>query len=274
MALIDMGVTKSDLIVTFANNSIDYAIVLFASIWLGVTLYPVTPIANIYDLEVLFKSLDSFVLITSQSKVEIIERVLKKHNELKLKNVIVLDGSTDKYKTFDNLVEAGNNRKVPQIPYFKVDPLKDLFVLLQSSGTSGVPKSVMISHRAFLSTILNFMTSKIVENPVTAHVTPFGCISGVTFLFSYIPLGIPIVIYNQFSEQLILESIPKYKVSFMYFTPIFGYKLIDEEVVKKYDLSSLKHLFTGGSALPENVGKAIVRKHKVVLNECIYNFYE
>ena len=266
-ALIGRGVGQSDIILTFADNSIEHTIVLFAAILLGIPIQAISTTSNVYEMENLFKTLDSFVLITSQSKAEIIDKVVVNSNETKVKTFVVLDGISDNCLTYESLLKEGNNRRLERIPHFNVNPKSDTCLLLQSSGTSGVPKSVILSHRAFMATILDFKEFPIVENPLYAHMTPFGCISGLTVLFTHIPHGIPVVIYKQMSEDSILESIDKYRVNYMYITPPFGHTLVDDRVVNKYDLSSLKQIFTGGSPFAPTVGRALVQRYNVKLNE-------
>ena len=188
MSLIERGINKSEIIMTFAENSIELVIALIASILLGVTVYPVSPIANIYEMQTLLETLGSITIFASKTKTKIIEEVVNKSktnekHKINVKNLIVLDGVYGNYPSFERLISKEIiNKSLNKIPYFDVNPKKDIFFLLQSSGTSGIPKSVMISHFAYLMNIQQFAASKRVENPVYNHITPFGCISGSIIL--------------------------------------------------------------------------------------------
>jgi hypothetical protein len=49
--------------------------------------------------------------------------------------------------------------------------------------------------------------------------------------------------------------------------PAMGYKLVDEEFVDKYDFSSVKLMFTSGTAFPGHIAEEIVKKYNVIFRE-------
>ncbi|CAG2113941.1 unnamed protein product, partial [Medioppia subpectinata] len=283
MALIEREISKSDIILTFAENSIELAIVIMASVLLGTTLYPISPIANVYELEKLFETLDSLVVFTSQSKSNAMKTILNNHkSKAAVKSVFMVNGVFDNYITFDELLKEGHNKCLPQIPYFAVkDPRNETFVILQSSGTTGVPKSQLISNYSVVAYLhamksdieSDFHKNNIDGQPVFGHITPFGCVSGISSLLGYIFCGFSVVIFREYSEELILKSIEKYHVHILFITPAFGSALILGPFAGKYDLSSLKVIISSGAAFTESVGKAIVNKYDVLLQE-IYGMTE
>ena len=274
MSLVERGVIKSDIVLTFAENSLELVSILFAAMYLGITIYPISSSVNIYEMDQLFDTLGQIVVITSKAKSEIIGKVLRNNNRKeRVKFVVILDGYYDNYVTLDQLLKEGENKTLDKIPYFAVRPKKDLFLYIQSSGTSGVPKTVMISHKAIVAAILS-MTSidktKLKERLIFSHVTPFGCISGITLLFGYIVIGATLIIYRGYDEELILQSIQKYRINLLSFVPSFAHKLVSGDLVDKYDLSSVKMMTTSGSALNANAAKAILTKYKIIVQEGIH----
>jgi len=277
MALIDRGINKSDIILTYAENTIELAIVMIASTFMGTTMYPISPIANIYELQTLFETLDSVVVFTSQTKSPIIDKILNNSQKSKanVKSVFTVNGVFDNYTTFDELLKEGLNKSLPQIPYFAVeDPRKEISIILQSSGTTGVPKSLLISHYAFVAhlyqiDIKDIYTNKFNGQPVFGHITPFGCISGTGFLLGYIFSGFSVVIFREYNEELIMKSIETYQMNYLFITPVFGSALISGPFADKYDYSSLMYIYSSGAAFTESVGKAIVAKYDVLLQDCM-----
>ncbi|CAG2107567.1 unnamed protein product, partial [Medioppia subpectinata] len=263
MALLEKGINKSDIILTFANNSIELVIAIFASIWLGTTICPISPIANVHEIESHLEKLDSLVIFTSTTKTEIISKALKnsKINDC-VKLITILDGTYDEYIDFCELLKLGSNQRLPTVPYFTVDPVKDIFLMLQSSGTTGVPKSVLHTHYGY-SLIVNYECWTPGKKPVFGNITPFGSLSGSGFLFRFVTSGVPIVIYRALSEQLIVKSIEKYKITFMFITPPLGHRLIDGQLVDNYDLSSLQFVTVSGAAFSATVAKTLIHKFNV-----------
>ena len=188
IALLNNGIEKSDIILTISENSIELVIALFASIFLGITIYPISPMSsNVFEMKTLLESLNSLTIFTSESKAEIIEKALNENNnKMNVKNIIVLNGVYNNYRNFDELIKEGENQCLDKIPYFEVNNENDIFVLLQSSGTTGLPKSVMISHRAFMAVISHILNIKLsFDNQVYSQIISFASMAGMAFLFSY-----------------------------------------------------------------------------------------
>ena len=273
MALIERGITKSDIIMTYAENSIDLVIALIASILLGVTIYPISASDRIYEIQTLLQSLASITIFATKTTVKIIEKVLNRskvneNQRINVRNIIVLDGVSDNYLSFEELMRKGLNKSLNRIPYFNVDPKSDTFILLQSSGTSGPSKSVMVSHFAFALSIQTIDLNKKVLNPIFNQILPFGCRPGLPFLLANIAFGVPAVIDKEFSERLILKSIEKYRVNAMMSTPKLVYELIDEQNIREFDLSSLRFFYFSGAAIDTNAVQKLIDKFGVEFREC------
>jgi long-subunit acyl-CoA synthetase (AMP-forming) len=84
----------------------------------------------------------------------------KKIENLKIKSVFVLDGSYGSYIPFERLLEEGKNQLLDKIPHFNVDPKNDYFLLVWSSGTTGLPKTTITSHYSFVASLTDFWTTK------------------------------------------------------------------------------------------------------------------
>ncbi|CAG2111067.1 unnamed protein product [Medioppia subpectinata] len=263
-ALIARGITKSDTVLTFAENSTELVIVMFAAIYLGITLYPITPIARVYELDQLMDTLGPLFIFTTKAKAKIIETILSKRSDRQtVRFVAVLDDNHNVYVPFRSLLSEGQNQILDTIPYFAVKPKKDICILLQSSGTTGAPKSVMISHTAFVAALMAFIKPDMNDesggnnrtSPLVGYqMTQFSCMSGVAVLFGYATCAV------------------NYGVNFMGMVPAFGHKLLNE-MCDEYDLSSLKALMVTGAAFAANVAKDIMQKHKVSVVE-VYGMTE
>ena len=271
--MIERGVTKSDIILTFSENTIELVIFLFASIFLGVTIYPVSPSVNVYEVDQLIESLGSIVFFTSKLKSEIMAKIFANKKKPNIKFVGILDGVYDNFVTLEQLLKEGKNKTLDTIPHFSIKSKEELFSLLQSSGTSGIPKSVMASHRAFVANLMtminaDFDRSQYTSQPSFCLMSPLACGSGLITLIGYLALGVRVVMYRDYDPELILKSIEKYRIDLVSFVPAFAHKLVSGDLVDKYDFSSVKLMATTGAAIPEHICKAIINKYKgVVLQE-------
>ena len=117
----------------------------------------------------------------------------------------------------------------------KIDVTEDLLSLPYSSGTTGLPKGVMITHANYLSQlILLGQHSAAHINPyalkeeddenqdVILQYLPFYHAYGFTTLCGYVMSGHTIVIFRQFKGELFLQTIEKYRVSFYMKTTLYN----------------------------------------------------
>jgi acyl-CoA synthetase (AMP-forming)/AMP-acid ligase II len=189
--------------------------------------------------------LGQIVIFTSKLKSEIIGKIVANNKKPNLKFVGILDGSYDNFITFNDLLKEGQNKTLDRIPYFNVNPKEDLVFLLQSSGTSGVPKSVMISQRSFVANMLTMIKSDFnrdqtpKEQQYFCHMTPVACMSGIATLIGYIALGVCVVTYREYNPELFLRSIEKYKIALCSFVPTFAHLLLNGDLADKYKFSSV-----------------------------------
>ncbi|CAG2181425.1 unnamed protein product, partial [Oppiella nova] len=96
---------------------------------------------------------------------------------------------------------------------------------------------------------------------------PMGHISGSSILPLQLCLGVKLIIYSDFTVDLLFRSIEKYRITFLPTFPSFGRKLIEGDLCHKYDLSSLKGVNTGGAAFPANIALAIIDRYHVQFRE-------
>ncbi len=97
---------------------------------------------------------------------------------------------------------------------------------------------------------------------------PPGHIGNSLFLPLWFCNGATVIIFEKYEEELLLQSVEKYRINLMLIFPAMGHKLIKGELADKYDLSSVKMMITGGAAFPRNVSEDIVKKYNILFREC------
>ena len=109
------------------------------------------------------------------------------------------------------------------------------------------------------------------EQLVTCIMSPIACMSGLSVFIGLVISGSKVVLFKEYSEQLTLQAIEKYGIHLISILPAFGHVLVNEDLVKQYNLSSLSLIFVTGAAFPANIGKRIVDKYNVFLQESKLN---
>ncbi|KAK2689390.1 hypothetical protein QWA68_011880 [Fusarium oxysporum] len=178
-------------------------------------------------------------------------------------NVFLLPvpGDTSRHglKTIDDLIQDGE--KLPALPslrWTKGQGARQTAYLLYSSGTSGLPKPVMLSHYNIISGIIQTCTFDSVsrkadgiDTQVMLGVLPFSHVFGlmlITHLGTY--RGDEIIVMPRFEFEPFLAAVSRFKIQQLPIVPPIVIQMLDRrELCSKYDLSSVRFVYTGAAPL-------------------------
>jgi len=134
----------------------------------------------------------------------------------------------------------------------------DLCGLYYTGGTTGRPKGVMLSHRAWVnSVLLEMLELGLGRNEVFAYMTPLTHAGGVLLLPVLLRKGTCLIL-DQFDPKLFLEQTEKEMVTASFFVPTMIYMLLDYPGREKYNTSSLRNIIYGAAPIaPERLKQAI-----------------
>lgn len=134
-------------------------------------------------------------------------------------------------------------------PAITIDPGEDVAALPYSSGTTGTPKGVMLTHRS-IATNLEQLRPFIPmgEGDRILAVLPFFHIYGLTALMNA-PLrcGSTVVVLPRFDLAQFLEAIQTHRISGLYVAPPIVLALAKHPLVGEYDLSSLQYIVSAAA---------------------------
>jgi acyl-CoA synthetase (AMP-forming)/AMP-acid ligase II len=145
----------------------------------------------------------------------------------------------------------------PEVERVEIDP-EDLVGIYYTGGTTGKPKGVMLSHRAWVYTILiEMLDLGFGWEEVFLYPTPLTHAGGCLMLPVLLRKG-RCVIIDHFDPKLFLETIQKEKVTMTFLVPTMIYVLLDYPDLKKFDTSSLRNVIYGASAIaPDRLKQAL-----------------
>ncbi|MYE09789.1 MAG: 4-coumarate--CoA ligase family protein [Acidimicrobiaceae bacterium] len=146
----------------------------------------------------------------------------------------------------------------PPIDQVPVDYAEHVVVLPYSSGTTGLPKGVMLTHRNLVANIAQmeytFVPS---EGEVALAVLPFFHIYGMQVLMNMLlAFGVRVVTMPRFDMIRALELVQEQRITRFFAVPPMVLGLAKHPVVDDFDLSSIKQIFSGAAPLGADLAAA------------------
>jgi acyl-CoA synthetase (AMP-forming)/AMP-acid ligase II len=140
----------------------------------------------------------------------------------------------------------------------ELDAAEDLAVLPYSSGTTGLPKGVMLTHRNLVANILQTQAAvKLDDDEVVIAVLPFFHIYGMQVLMNgVLQNGATLVTMPRFDLEQFLSLVQEHRVTRAYIVPPIVLALAKHPMVDDYDLSSLKEVVSGAAPLGAELAQA------------------
>ncbi len=145
----------------------------------------------------------------------------------------------------------------PEFPAVEVTP-QDLCGLYYTGGTTGRPKGVMLSHRAWVNAVMMEMLELSLGREETfAYMTPLTHAAGVLLLPVLLRKG-TCYIMDGFDPAAFLQAVEREKITATLCVPTMIYMLLDHPDLHKYDTSSLRNVLYGAAPIaPERLKQAI-----------------
>ncbi|RZC40465.1 AMP-binding domain containing protein, partial [Asbolus verrucosus] len=249
--LTKLGVKKGDVITIVSQNHWKYLLTVIAAFYIGAK---VSLLNHDYTATMIF--------CTSKTLVTI----LKIRTEPFIpKNIVIYEEETSKdARHFDTLLKHTESEE-SFIPV-ELDPKEEVAFILTSSGTTGFPKCVMLTH-ASLGVNLAYIGDPLVFdlNPQESIIAflPFFHIFGQGISLGSILHGSKFVILDKFVPDRFLQTIQDHKITKLLVVPPILLFLVKSPLVEKYDVSSIKDILCGAALTTQEVEKMVEKQLKV-----------
>jgi acyl-CoA synthetase (AMP-forming)/AMP-acid ligase II len=147
-------------------------------------------------------------------------------------------------------------------PEVEIDPAADLAVLPYSSGTTGLPKGVMLTHRNLVANLCQVQASYPIEPDDTLiGVLPFFHIYGMTVIMNQgLRAGATIVTMPRFDLEQFLDLIERHAVTRAYVVPPIALALGKHPAVEGRDLTSLRTIMSGAAPLGGELAEQVASR--------------
>jgi acyl-CoA synthetase (AMP-forming)/AMP-acid ligase II len=243
-ALRGLGVKPGDRVAVLQTNSNQYVEAYYATATIGGTFVPLNYRAKVPEVEYMITAAEAKVLLVGDRYLEIIKQI--KPRLTSVQAYIAMENTEPDMLNFENLLAQSS----PDVEDAEIDE-QDVCVLMYTSGTTSLPKGVMLTYGDFT----NYVVGTVEMADGTPRGTSLLCaplyhIAGTANIMSAIWGGREIVVLRQFDPIEWLKAVQTEKVSHAFVVPTMMKQLIDHPEFARFDLSSLQNLSYGGAPMP------------------------
>nr|CAD7392266.1 unnamed protein product [Timema cristinae] len=242
------GLWPRDRLAVMSENHLDFFLPVLGSYFLGVACATISPAYTPRELLHALNITQPPVLFCSPACVPTVKKVAKQATFVKL-IVVFGEDTSHGYVPLSTFLNGGD------IPFTASNPNHEaeyITNVLCTSGTTGLPKGASITDRNLFTNLLFFNDrgfGKLDPDHVMLGVVPYVHVFGLILQLQCFSHGLTVVVMPRFQEKLFLESIQRYKVSFLSLVPTLMVFLAKSPLVDQYDLSSLKEIWCGAAPL-------------------------
>ncbi|KOS19029.1 4-coumarate--CoA ligase 2 [Escovopsis weberi] len=261
------NINKGDMVGLFTKNHIDVPLITLAMHWAGAVQTPANPSYTAEELARQLRDSGAKLLLTQMPHLPVALRAAALAG-LPAEKVLLLGDERDttgRHRHWTEITAKGAPVE-PTRP--TIDPKKDLAYLIYSSGTTGMPKGVMLTH---FNMVANARQVKDFDIPTMAwdrdthvcllplyHIYCLGPVTNAT-----LQSGARSVIMPTYEIEELCKIIQEYDVTFLFSPPPVVLALSKNPVVDKYDLSSLRWVNSGAAPLGRELVHSVWKRLKV-----------
>ncbi|SDF92198.1 fatty-acyl-CoA synthase [Methanolobus vulcani] len=278
--LLELGIEKGDHVGIWATNVPDWLTFLFATAKIGVVLVTVNTSYKIHEVEYVMKQADlkAIAIIDGFRDVSYIETIYELVPELKnqsrgnlrsekfphLKNVIFIGQEKHRgmYSTRELFLlgQHGTDEAIRNI--MRTLDKDDVINMQYTSGTTGFPKGVMLTHYNILNNgyYIGDRQKFTEEDRLCLPVPLFHCFGIVLGVLATLTHGGTLVMLELFDPLMVLAAVQKEKCTALYGVPTMFIAEFSHPMFKMFDLTSLRTGIMAGSPCPIEAMKRVINE--------------
>ncbi|KAJ1897648.1 hypothetical protein LPJ66_003241 [Kickxella alabastrina] len=259
-----MCLRPGDVIAVFMPNSIYYSAIVLAALMTGAACTLANPAYTVRELAHQLEDSKAMLVITT---AELYDTVSQAFDTPETRNNVLVVDSGEAANDLRSIFDILDKQTYPRF-YFKDDAesTSTPAFIPYSSGTTGLPKGVVLSHRNIISNILQTeaiqkLSPAMNTERTSVAVLPMFHSFGLLFLCFLMPISaITTVVIPKFELPLFLRLVQEHRVTEAMLVPPIIVALAKTAITDQYNLTSLKEVIVGAAPLDQDTITAIELK--------------
>ena len=252
-ALIALGMHPQDKVAIILDNCLEYIELYCAVPKAGGIGVPLNTSLSTSELAYIINNAGAKILVFGDRFAPTIDSLLSELDSME--TLVGIGASARGSRDYEQLL----NQYPSTEPEVKVSE-QDIAYFLYTSGTTGLPKGTIITHRGITESAVNYILSAHLRHEDVGLVAAPLFWGGVP-LVNIVPqvyIGGTLVIADSFTPEAILSLIQREKVTTTMMPPSMIMAMIEHPQLSNYDTSSLRQVWFGGALMPvESLKRAI-----------------
>ncbi|KAL4914666.1 hypothetical protein BDW62DRAFT_219941 [Aspergillus aurantiobrunneus] len=256
--VVNYGLKPGDTVALFSPNTIWYPVAMLATVRAGGVVSGASPAYNIEEMTYALKTAKAKFLMTVPSSMDVAIPAAKNAG-IPPERIFLLEGTKGEYTSVQQLVQKGK-RYGPggqAVPYKLLEGKtnRDICGFLSfSSGTTGLPKAVMIAHHNVIAQCMQVIQLTHDDTKKSLAVLPLFHITGLVHQM-HLPVIRNSTVYMlpSFTMESMLSTIVEYQISEILSVPPIIIRLLQDPIVSKYDLSHVKRFSSGAAPISSEI---------------------
>lgn len=267
-----LGVAQGDRVMLLLQNSVEFVLAFFGASFLGAVTTAANPFCTPQEIHKQFSASGAKVVVTHSAYVAKL-----RHDAFPrigtasgggvdgnaLLTVLTIDGDAadtpEGCLAFWELLTSGDGDALPEVSISPDDPVALPF----SSGTTGLPKGVVLTHGGQVTNVAQQVDGAnpnlyMREGDVALCVLPlFHIFSLNSVLLCAMRAGAAVMLMPKFEMGAMLEGIQRWRVTVAAVVPPLVLALAKNPALEKYDLSSIRIVLSGAAPLGKDLVDAL-----------------